>query len=879
MTSAPFFGGMIFIGKQMNGQDYYSKWSSMLTGGVEEDKNKEKEEQKKQRDYYAEWSAKLAKEPLEGKHPWQKEYLPELVKGSPFLQKLMAGSGMPIPTAIGKGLLPEPQATISPGKAFGQIKTMAQELGEKATGGLAISSWTKKLEEEERKKRVAAAALEHIKAGGMLPRPPKDERGFIRKAVDTAVGVGKGVAGVGKELAAFVPELYTDLATDPLKTIEERPLDILFMIEGVAGPRLRMNAKSLIHKAKGGRVDTKEVAKILDEFKAEYAPDAEFGAVYGEGGAVIGPSGIRQPARRVRLTGPQVIETAEGTLGREVKGLMAKLVDEKGKPISWGEAFFKPDPKNIKAAEDLIVATTGAIVKPGQPTAPIGPVEELMAGIKTAKPLTKEQMIMRTQERGKRMATAQEQIEAKGLSGEKWFEELKGSQAGEMPKVAFESIEKNFTPGAIDGLFDMIKASKTLDNWERLGAGTGLKKILHGTLPQPAELEKMQRVFGQGFVQELMKKQDFWTRALEKLYQTANVPRSLMASYDLSAPFRQGIFLIGRPKQFFPAMGPMFKYFGSEKAYQGLLEDIVSRPTYGLMKKAKLSLSDLGAIIGKREEVFASNLAEKVPGVRASGRAYSGFLNKLRADTFDSMIKAAEKMGHDPAKNEALLESLGRYINSATGRGTIAGFEKAGLALNSFFFSPRLMMSRFNMINPMFYAKLDPFVRKEALKTMLASMSVGVTALGLAKAAGAEVFLDPKTADFGKIKIGNTRVDVFGGFLQYWRFFLNLGDHLGKTAGITKGKKENYLDNIYRFLESKEAPVFSLGVDIMRGKTYLGEELKIDRLLATRLTPMVAQDLVDILRDDPDLAYLVVPALFGVGLQTYPPRKRKKKIF
>ena len=106
-----------------------------------------------------------------------------------------------------------------------------------------------------------------------------------------------------------------------------------------------------------------------------------------------------------------------------------------------------------------------------------------------------------------------------------------------------------------------------------------------------------------------------------------------MAAYDLSAPFRQGLFLsVSHPKRFFQAFLKMFRQFGSEEAYQTAQSLIEKKPTYGLMKEAGLSLTDLGSLT-TREERFMSNLAEKIPlagrGIRASGRAYVGFLNKL----------------------------------------------------------------------------------------------------------------------------------------------------------------------------------------------------------------------------------------------------------
>ena len=140
-----------------------------------------------------------------------------------------------------------------------------------------------------------------------------------------------------------------------------------------------------------------------------------------------------------------------------------------------------------------------------------------------------------------------------------------------------------------------------------------------------------------------------------------------------------------------------------------------------------------------REEAFMSNLAEKIPGfghlARGSDRAYTGFLNKLRADVFDDLVSKAKLTGSD---NPNMAKDIATFVNAATGRGSLpAALEKAAPALNGVFFSPRLMASRLTLLNPVYYLnpKTDPFVRKEALKSLMGFAAVGSTVLGLAQAA------------------------------------------------------------------------------------------------------------------------------------------------
>jgi hypothetical protein len=354
-----------------------------------------------------------------------------------------------------------------------------------------------------------------------------------------------------------------------------------------------------------------------------------------------------------------------------------------------------------------------------------------------------------------------------------------------------------------------------------------------------------------------------------------------MASTDLSFLLRQGRLAIRHPIIFARGAGAQFKYFFSEKAYQGLYEDIQLRPTYPLMRQAKLAITKIGAPLTQREEAFMSNLAEKIPiagkVIRASDRAYTGLANKLRVDWFDWMVNTAKKQGIEVEGK--VLNDIGNFINTATGRGSLGALEGASVALNSVFFSPRLMASRLNLLNPVYYTKLDPFVRKEALKSLFTFAGTGLGIVTLAKMGGADVSADPRNADFGKIKIGNTRYDSWAGFQQYIRIAAQLitGEHISSTTGVKTTAGEGYkpltrLDILTRGIETKEAPVISFATALLKGQSALGQKLEIPKEVAQRFTPMVIQDMYDLVKERGlEGIGMAIPTIFGVGVQTYAP--------
>lgn len=368
----------------------------------------------------------------------------------------------------------------------------------------------------------------------------------------------------------------------------------------------------------------------------------------------------------------------------------------------------------------------------------------------------------------------------------------------------------------------------------------------------------------------------------DKLYQALGLPRAIMATADLSAPLRQGIFTMARhPILFAKNFGKMFKYAFSEDAYKNLKADIVTSPNYGLYVKHKLPITDLGAGLNAREEQFMSNLAEKIPLfgnlAKGSNRAYAGFLNKMRMDLFDDFIKTAELNG---IKDEKFLADAARFVGAATGRGNIHqlfGGDASGKIWASFFFSPRLMASRMSLLNPMYYMSLHPSVRKEALKSLAAFVGTGSGILALAQANGAEVGTDPRSADFGKIKVGDTRFDTWGGFQQYARLIGQLitGEKISTTTGrqteLGSGGygAPTHESIIMDFFKSKEAPVLSFLTRAFQGEQY-GEPFRLGPEILDRFIPMIISDAYDLQKEWGGAGLLMaVPSAFGVGSQTY----------
>lgn len=404
----------------------------------------------------------------------------------------------------------------------------------------------------------------------------------------------------------------------------------------------------------------------------------------------------------------------------------------------------------------------------------------------------------------------------------------------------------------------------------------------------------------------------------QHLLAIANLPRAIQSSFDMSMPLRQALVLTaGRPIKAAKATGAAMKAMFNEAFADRTINEIMTRPNAGLYQESGLSLTAYKS--GQNlpfEESFISRFSQAIPGIKHSNRAAVVFLDKMRADVFDSIVDGWKKSGQqlDPKKVSALAE----YINNATGRGKLPfGLERNVPLMNTILYSPKFQMSRVRllvmageMLNPITYKNIPWEVRKEALRDMAATVGAGTALLGLAAMNGADVETDPRSSDFAKIKIGNTRIDPWGGYQQYVRFAAQqaTGEYI-PTTGKNKGNVREYdktgsmfktsrADAIGTFGRSRLSPTASLGWDYLSGKdvigrkfdvkapdfvtegrlpdvSRLGEDVSMGRSIDERVLPLVWQDVYKMMEEDPSFAALAVPAFFGMGLQTYDSSRAK----
>jgi len=292
---------------------------------------------------------------------------------------------------------------------------------------------------------------------------------------------------------------------------------------------------------------------------------------------------------------------------------------------------------------------------------------------------------------------------------------------------------------------------------------------------------------------------------------------------------------------------------------------------------AGLELTEFGeGSMKEHEEYFLSRMAEKLPlwgkVVQASDRHMVTFLNMIRASTFDMFLEQY------PNATPEELKAWADWINVSTGRGPLGNFSTAGRTLAMGFFSPRFSLSRIVLPYQAFKNWKNPRIRKEIAKDQIKLAMFGLVALGLASMAGASVDMDPESPDFLKIKVGNTRFDIFGGILQPIRLTIMMV-LTGKNAiqGTAEYRKDNPLDLVYRFNQYKLAPTVTLPLELIRGKTMVGEKRSPLQSVGSAFVPLMAESAMDAyLMDGAPMGIASATGeWFGLGVSTY--NKDKKK--
>ncbi len=510
--------------------------------------------------------------------------------------------------------------------------------------------------------------------------------------------------------------------------------------------------------------------------------------------------------------------------------------------------------------------------------------QKLIRLIKEAKPLRDKKALLLHQDRqNKARKLAQVQ---KNIKGERLVKATKGALKGKAPIPDFTPINANLSAQEIDVLFNLINTSQLGIGFDKGRGFIALDKLLKGKLITKSEIANLETVFGRGLTKALFRKQSIASIIQDVSFEIINLPRAVMASYDLSAAGRQGIiFSVSHPIASMKAFGRSIRAAASLK-YSDDIERATRVTRFGKMAdKFGVHSSPTGftAKLSAKEEIYMSRIAEKIPGVAQSERAFTTFLNQQRREVFAIQAKKWIRRGITPEKDPKTFQQWAKFVNHATGRGSLENLQPGFLtALNATFFSPRFQVSRFQVVGDLISPKTTLLARKALARDLAEFYATGMGILAMAKMGGAEVETDPRSSDFGKIKVGETRYNYWGGFQPLASLAGRIYSGEIKSTGTGKIKKKARIslgiDNtVAAFLRTKLAPVPGRAFDVMASETLLGEPVEPTAKFAGKaayesLTPLFIQDSVDAWRfqgADAQLPISAGLAFVGIGVQTW----------
>lgn len=652
---------------------------------------------------------------------------------------------------------------------------------------------------------------------------------------------------------------------------------------------------------------------LIDEAQARITERKSQGT--GKGGKR--PGGKRSGAVNV---GPEDFKKAFADAADEVVIAAGYLMKHGGHFASAIVHLAADQKMNVKAARQFIQEANTRLKSVGY----VSPVEDVTKLLATAGPANKEQVKLNAEIRSRQAAQLQD---VRG-TGEAGLKKGLGILKGQFPKVTINPIGDKLSQLSRDQLLNIIDARDDLSPQAQVGLKQDLMKMLDfGEVPTRYSIDWFRKIYGQDFVSALLKNRDAWAKTKDLLGDLVfGVMRMLTATLDDSAT------LIHGGKAFFTdnkawrdAFGKSIEAFANEDVSNLINHEIKTDPQTRIGMKHGLDIleSDVGDI-KHGEELFVGGPISrwieslKVPGtdfapIKASNDAFATFGNVIRSYKFKQGLHLLERAN---AADDHQLNFLADLTNKWSGRGNLGKgiASRAGNFLAQVAYSPKYNLALFQYpitsIKGVLDPSLPPALRKQIAKDMAKWLvyTAGVLELGQKRENEVngekrewgiwDVNTDPNSTDFLKGKIGNTRVDLTGGYASLLSTMWVLSPFTEHRTTLAGNEKEFSSEGPYaetkaeyaiRFLRKKLAPAPGLAYDILDGKTVTGEDVTLEGEAQERLIPFWIQDMKDAIQDQVEAeGWGFEPAAKGVGqgvlgffglrLTTIPPKGGRRSL-
>jgi len=402
-------------------------------------------------------------------------------------------------------------------------------------------------------------------------------------------------------------------------------------------------------------------------------------------------------------------------------------------------------------------------------------------------------------------------------------------------------------------------------------------------------------------------------KAIGGVVEVLNFIRAYWTTGELSAIFRQGRYAVAsRPITGYRSIMSSFDAMQSNERMAAIENRIAKGKNFAISKQAGLAVTDPNSYDpAKMEEEFRSRLAMKTPIMSHFARAYSTFLNDLRARAFDDDVAVWEKANGKRITLDA-AKMLAEQVNRATGRSSLGIFEGAGPVVNLLLFAAKFLASRAEYMTGKGFLWSGDI---SSLVTGKPNLSLGGrhgTAWQIGRDYGKNIAsigaiyalrllfkemmdddeskkteFDPRSSDWMKTVYGDTRTDDLAGLAQLIVFTTQMATGERKVKGKIESLtnpgygKRDITDTMVKFARSKANPYLGKLIDWRTGRNFDDTPFTWKQTAIESAAPMTWRDIYDVAQSEKlspiGKVALGGQAFVGVGVRTYKPRPTTAK--
>ena len=313
-------------------------------------------------------------------------------------------------------------------------------------------------------------------------------------------------------------------------------------------------------------------------------------------------------------------------------------------------------------------------------------------------------------------------------------------------------------------------------------------------------------------------------------------------------------------------------------------------------KETAGTLRQIASVVGETSDKVGVHL------FKASEVAYSGAIQMARASMADILIKE-----YDNDLGAMKADGLGDFVNQLTGRGKVHlkwNGDTQDL-INVLFFAPKFLAARIRTITDLQYSakylsgtgtKIEQLRGKAALRNALFYVLMPMLIKAIMRAMDPEdehgddawerfiSAFDPRTTEFGKWRVGDTRVDMSFGLASLYTL---VARGVTRKSISSKGamKDTTWGDVLSAFLEGKMSPALHTVENVRSmafgdSKDFMGRPLTVSGMFMDAVSPISIQQIYEAyenwnhVESPTAMAASIALDIVGISSNTYEPSTR-----